>query len=279
MANELAKTDPQSIASIFGGSADLSQRPDFIPAGDKTGTEGITKDDIRMPRLVFAQGLSAQLTPGDSQYIENLKMFDMFNDATREVYGKGPLYFIVCKRDVRGIEFRPRSEGGGVIDLNVPLTKRGGKYLDARLEWQDSQPPRATRFDEFVCLLLRNTQGATEEIVISIKNTNPFNRRAAQTLNGFIRFYASQEDKSVPIYGVIYSIESKKETNDKGTFATPSIKPIGFLPTNDVGRELFDRARDHAATLEGKTIEVYREGGDEEPVEGHVVDDNDKIPF
>ena len=131
MSDKLAKVGSNELSAILGADmGTLSERPSFIPEGDKSGTEGITKDDLRLPRLGIAQGLSPQLTPGDTQEIEGLRQVDMFNDTTKQIYGRGPVYFIVVRRDAKGIEFRPRSEGGGIIDLNVP---RNDKRLT---EWR-----------------------------------------------------------------------------------------------------------------------------------------------
>jgi len=263
---KLVKGGATGIAAIIGEMS-LTERPDFIPAGDKTGTEGITSEDIRLPRLGIAQGLSPQIMPGDGSYIEDLKLFDMFNDSTNEVYGKGPLYFVPVRRDVKCIEFRPRTEGGGVVDLNVPRN-------DPRAtQWREVNgkrlPPAATTFDEFIALLIK-TGGETDPIVISIKHTNKWNRRAASDLNGFIKMHASQGVKSVPIYGVVYSIESKSEKNDSGTFGVPVFRQVGYIPKNMP--ELFERAKNYAASLEGKTVIVSREPGDEDSFDGPTLD-------
>jgi hypothetical protein len=265
MTDKLAKPGQRDtdLASVFGTQEDLTQRPDFIPAGDKSGTEGITADDIRLPRLLFAQGLSAQMTPGNALYMEDLKNFQMFNDDTREIYGMGPIYFVVCRRDVKRIEFIPREEGSGIRDMNVPLR-------DPRLEWTKDEdgvrvPPRATVFNNYVILILK-AGGNVDPVVLSINNRNKFNQRATTDLNGSIKKYASQGERSVPIYGAIYSIASKPETNSNGTFATPVIRPVGYIPKSMP--DLFRRAQEYAASLEGKDIEMtQREPGSDDFVD------------
>jgi hypothetical protein len=267
MANksDLIKAGADGIASIIG-DVDISQRPNFIPEGDKTGTEGISADDIRLPRLAIAQGLSPQVIPGDSEYIDGLRLMDMFNDNTKEIYGKGPLYFIAVRRDVRCIEFIPRTEGGGVRDLNVPRNDpRVTQWREVEVDGVKKRlPPVATLFNEYVVLLLKRDetgQMIAEPIVISIKNTNKFNRRAMTDLNGFIKMHASKGAKSVPIYGVIYSIESKPEKNDKGTFGTPVVRQVGYVPPSL--ESIFHQAEEYAKELEGKNIIIEREPGDE----------------
>lgn len=272
--NKLEKVTPNDqLANVLGqpGGA-MMERPSFIPEGDTTGTEGITSDDIRLPRLAIAQGLSPQVTPGDSAYMEDLKLFQMFNDFSKVIYGNGPLFFIPVRRDVRRIEFKPRSEGGGVIDMNVSPN-------DPRTLWTNDGegkrvPPKATKFNEFVVLLLDTKTGqVSEPIVLSIKDTNKWNRRAATDLNGFIKMHASKGKKSVPIYGVIYTIESKPEKNDSGTFGVPVIKQYNFV----MDQEMFKNAAAFAKSLEGKNIQVEREPGEEDPgfdpneIEGQTV--------
>ncbi len=274
--NKIAKTDSQSIAALnefFQEEVALTnERPSFIAEGDRTGTEDIGIDDVRMPRLVIAQGLSPEMTPGDPAHIPGLTMFDMFNSGTKQIYGKGPIYFVVVKRDTRRIEFKPRIEGGGVVDLDVP---KG----DDRLKWHGKIPPVATTFTEFVSLLLK-ADGVTEPIVISVKHTNKHNTNAAKDLNGFISERGRM--RGLPIYSTIYSAESVGVRNDKGTFGVPSFKPVRTLPNTDAGRKLYEEAASYALQLTGKNIIIDREPGDEDAaadgtVEGEVV--GEKAPF
>ncbi len=231
----------------------IAERPSFIAEGDLTGTEGITREDLRLPLLTLAQGLSEQLIEDSSSYIPNLKMFDFFNDLTNEIYGKGPLTFIVLRRDARNIEFRPREEGGGVLDLDVPPG-------DKRLKWTkdeatgERKPPAATHFVEFVVLLM-HPNAKPEPIVLSIKDTNKFNRKAHQRLSGFIKI------GNAPIYAKIYTVTSKTEKNDSGTFAVPMVNQLGFIQDEALYRQVEALSKAWA----DKKIDVNREpGGDDD---------------
>lgn len=237
------------------------ERPKTLDPNDRTGTEGIGAEDVRLPRLAIAQGLSAQITPGDQQFIEGLTLFDMFNDLTGEIYGKGPLLFVPVRRDTRRIEFIPRSEGGGIVDMDVPPN-------DPRLRWtvEDGikRPPRATTFIEFVVLLLRSGK-APEPIVLSIKGTNKHNRRASDQLTTFIKL------RNAPIYAGLYKVDTHiPAKNDKGTFGVPTIKNAGFIPIDKPeGKALFEFAKQFHNSLEGKTIVVDRDlGGEDDEFEG-----------
>jgi hypothetical protein len=230
---------------------------DGKPTGDLSGTEGIGLDEIRLPRLAIAQGLSPQLVPGDSKYIEDLKQGDMFNDLTGEIFGRGPIHFVPVRRDVRYIEFRPRSEGGGVLDLNVPAN-------DPRTQWTSEDgirvAPAATHFVEFVVLLLRAGEQPAP-IVLSIKTTNKWNRGAATSLSSFIKL------RNDAIYGGVYTVQSKPEKNDKGTFGVYVIHNAGKASpiVREVGKTFHD-------SLKGKTLVVDRDPGADDDFDTAAMD-------
>jgi hypothetical protein len=250
MADDQETTDLAKIGEIVG----TLERPKSLEQ-DLAGTEGIGPEDVRLPRLAIAQGLSPQITPGDARFIQGLALFDMFNDLTEEIYGKGPITFVPVRRDVRRIEFIPRSEGGGIVDMDVPAG-------DPRLKWtvEDGikRPPRATTFIEFVVLMLRPGK-APEPIVLSIKGTNKENRRASDKLTTVVKMRP-------PIYASLLKIDTTVPAkNDKGTFGVPRIKDAGFIPKDSpAGAALFEYAKRFHESLEGKTIVVEREPGDDD---------------
>jgi hypothetical protein len=253
---EEVKTD---ALTLMGDITGTMERPKSLDPTDRAGTEDIGPNDVRLPRLAIAQGLSPQVTPGDGQFIEGLTLFDMFNDLTSEVCGKGPITFVPVRRDVRRIEFTPRSEGGGMVDPDVPPG-------DPRLKWTKSTanvpkadvPPRATTFVEFVVLLLRAGK-APEPLVLSIKSTNKHNRRASDNLTTFIKL------RNAPIYAGLYTVDTKVPAkNDKGTFGVPTIKNAGFIPKDTpAGGALFAMAKAFHESLVGKVIVVNRDTAEE----------------
>jgi hypothetical protein len=237
-------------------NTEIEQRPSWIPEGDATGTAmGI--DEIRLPRLGIAQGLSPQLVPGKPEFIEGLSMFDMFNDVLGTNYKKKPLMFVPIRHDFRIIEFKPRSEGGGVIDMNVPPN-------DPRTQWTSDPndptkrvPPKATKFHEYVVFLIHD-DGRTEPIVISIKDTNKNNRKAFKNLNTYIAL-PHPRFGVLPIYGKMYKLTVGTASNEKGTWGVPIVEQAGVLLDGNIGRA----AMAFAKSLEGKNIVVQREPGDE----------------
>lgn len=254
----LVPADPNTDLAAWDGEIQgTTARPKSLDPNDTTGAD-VDKNEIRPPRLGIAQGLSHEMTPGDTQYIEGLKLFDMFNDQTQEIYGKGPLTFIPILREERGIEFTPRNQGGGVVDLNVQKN-------DPRLKWTWSTPelkasgakadvpPAATWFDEYFVLLLRKGK-QPEPIMISIALKNKWNRKASDKLKSTIGL------RHAPIYANVFSVSTELPAkNDKGTFGVFTIKDHGFVPKDTpIGAALYEHARLFHESLAGKTIVVNR---------------------
>lgn len=245
---------PDDELIVSNGDLAVPSRPKTL-AHDLTGTEDIGPNDVRLPRLAIAQGLSNEMIPGDARYIPDLKLFDFFNDLTGEVYGSAQLTFVPVRRDIRRIEFVPRSEGGGIVDMDVPPH-------DPRNQWTkdangEKHPPVATKFTEFVVLLLRPGK-RPEPIMLSIKDTNKFNRRAAEQLTTFIKL------RGAAIYAGLYQVHVKPEKNDKGTFGTPVVKNAGFINVDiPSGRALYNYAEQFAASIDGKNLVVNRDTTDD----------------
>lgn len=255
MADEQLQEQPK------GGVID---RPSFVKKDSAAGLEGIGIDDIRLPRLAIAQGLSPQITPGGASFIQGLQLFDLFNDLTSEIYGhvNTTLQFVPVRRDVKRIQFKPRSEGGGVIDMDVPAN-------DPRTRWTTNEdgkriPPAATKYVEFVVLLVRDGK-APEPIVLSIKDTNKWSRAAAINLTSFIAL------RKVDIYAGLYEVTSKAEKNDQGTFGVYAVRNVRNLddPTQtneewEKSGSLYRMAEAFHQSLKGKKIVTEREPGEDD---------------
>ena len=232
-------------------------RPSFIEDSTR-GTDDISVDDLKLPRLCIAQGLSPQMIPGDPARIDGLKLFDFFNDLTGEVYRRfeeedgsdpKPLRFVVGRRQVKFIEFDP-DDRKVPIDLDVPRN-------DPRTRWTKDEngkgiPPRAIKFVEFICLLLHEGDREPEPIVISIQETNKYNKTAHTRLSGFIKL----KRPPAPIYAGVYSATPGSATNDEGTFGIFIMNQCGFVETE----ELYAKSKEFSKSVEGKTIDINREG-------------------
>ena len=235
------------------GALESTARPDWMTT--TPGSSDITAEDIRLPRLAIAQGLSPQMLEDNSQYIKDLRMFDMFNDVTGDIYGRGPLKFVPVYWQVKNLEFEKDEKGkntGIIVDDNV-------QSGDPRTKWSKvdgvKTPPRATRYTELVVMLLR-PELPPETIIVSIKETNKYMRRAAQIISGAL------VEIPRPYYGGVYSVKTVPEKFAEGT---AGVFVFGIRPTLwNSDRELFERAKALQESLQGKTIHVNRDVVDEE---------------
>jgi hypothetical protein len=228
---------------------------------DSRGTDHITKDDLKMPRLCIAQKMSPQLDEDSPKYIDGLKFGDLFNDLTNEIYGSGPVQFTILRADrPRAIEFVPMEEGGGIKDFDVPMN-------DPRTKWHGNEKPLATIFYDYVLALLPTR----EPIVLSLKTTG---LKVAKQLNGLMKL------RGLPCFTGLYEITARKEQNDKGSFGVYGVRNAGF-----VDEETAEWSESVFETLKDRAIDIDRGENDEVSVDAEVVDaevvegTQEKVPF
>jgi hypothetical protein len=178
----------------------LAPAPAYFGKEDRRGLEGTTQSDVNIPRLALAQALSPQVTDGDPNRIPELKVGDLFNSVTRQVYGREVYVQILRKMPLRAMEFNPIEDGGGVKDPNVPLD-------DPRLKWGKSgnkkeDKPKATLFRDFIGVILPQR----EIIALSFKSSG---LTAAKTLWGLVIM------RSRPVFAGRYRISSAVELQPK----------------------------------------------------------------
>lgn len=227
MTDKLVPTGPTDLALPFT-IGDLAPAPDYITKGDRRGIEDIGKADMLMPRLALAQALSPEVTEGDPNRIEGLKVGDLFNSLNGTIYGgRQPVFFQLVRKDKpRAMEFRPIDEGGGVIDPDVPLN-------DPRLKWgEDGQKPQATLFRDYLALILPTN----ELIALSFKSSGI---KVAKALNGKVAI------RNRPIFAGIYAIWTDIELKPK-PHQVFKVDNAGWASPEQlkIGEQMFDNVKD-----------------------------------
>jgi len=250
MADELEKQQNTDLTTAFDEIQGVAERPKSFDSSDMSGTEDIALNEVRLPRLAIAQGLSPQLVPDEGSYIKGLVIGDMFNDVTGEVYGRGPLTLVPVLRHVTRIEFDPLNKGVP-LDRNVPAN-------DPRMMWIDNKPPRATEYVEFASLLLRKGK-KPEKLIVSIKTTNKYQKKAAELWTTLV------VNREGAIYTGMYNLSSKMEKgkNKEGQdtlFGVFVVKNAGFIPTDSpAGQMLREYAKEFHLAIKGKNLQTQRE--------------------
>lgn len=254
LATTTATTATKDIATIPKGLEGMISldRPEGKDEGT-LGNESIGRKDILMPRLGLAQKMSPEIDPTSiGRYIEGLQFTDLFHSLSKKIIGKGPVYFVILRRDhPRWIEFNPINEGGGIKDPDV----RSG---DPRTIFgADGEKPIATEFHDFIVLLLNefNPSDPMANIVaLSLKSSAI---KAAKHLNLLIQM-RGPKIICKGVYELTTGHETDKKTN--GVYAIYKFGNAGWLkpssPIEKIALEMFEAWKD-------RKVEYEREPGDE----------------
>ena len=223
--------------------------PEFITQGDRRGADTIGSDDLQMPRLALAQGLSPELDPSSPKYIEDLKVGDAFNSLTGEVYGKDPIEVVIVRVDKpRYIEF-DEDNRGAIIDFNVPANDPRTQFTTNTKG--DTVKPIATQFREYVALILPSK----EPIALSFKGAG---LKVAKTLNGLIRL------ANLPAFALRYVLTPAimKDAKSGGTYSVFAVKysaktegqarPFVDQETFELAGNLYESIKDRALVPESR---------------------------
>lgn len=173
--------------------------------------------DLRLPRLAVLQGLSQIVIDGKA------RMGDLANSLTKELLPQGTEFIPLFM-------FKTRAQfetGKGLVmlsrdNITVTIAKEGyEQYLDKPVEevpgsnWNGKEPPTFNLVYNFPVLLT----GRLHEFPISISCMKT-SAKTGKDLISMARL--SGED----MFARVYSIKTKIEKNDNGTYAVPVIEYV-----------------------------------------------------
>lgn len=199
---------------LVGDKRDLSH----IKTGTQRGSEGVSQEDVAVPRLEVLQSVSPQLDAKHASYIGGAKAGDLINSVTGENYG--PEVFLVNVTFVKQwLVWRDRKKGGGFFGafkspleaeermLEVP--ESGGtkeKAKEAGLEVLDTPT--------HLCLLVNRNAGTLDEIMVSMPRTKA---KVSRQWNAMIRL--TGQDRFARVYRVTTAQETNKRNETYYNFA------------------------------------------------------------
>jgi hypothetical protein len=289
MATRKATVPPKQEEGLVKTQSTALARPSFIKEGDTRGTENITSNDIKPPALRIAQSMSNEVKRSEPAYIEGLREGDFYNSLTKEIYGEGPIGLVIVNQlGHRHVEFAPLSEGGGVLDFNVPdgdpRTEFTTKEVDGK---QTRVKPRATKFYDYLVLVVR---GESEDWLEQLAKADPAERdeiinaarRELMTmslkstqLKNAVKLNTLLKGSKLPSFAHLFSARPVPEKKGTYSFYGWRIDAVGY-----VTEALYNEADEYYTKLQGKKIEVDTEGvddGDSEDAPRGRGDD--KVPF
>ncbi len=209
---------------------------DDADRNDRRGKENLDLDRLVLPRIAAAQKTSPEIEEGNARFIDGLKMFAMYNTLTQEVYGNGPLKFVV----VRSLSFKAIQ-----FDKDLKVVDRDVKKGDARLDFTTDEngqrvKPLATEFREYLILLEDGSVAA-----LSFKSTQV---SVANKLDSFINYHPGAA------WLRLYTLSSAKKDFPSGPAAQFAVRFVGKAPA-----ELVELAESIYVNTETKVIDVNRD--------------------
>lgn len=237
--------DKKTELATTNTSTALEPAPAHFAKNDRRGFEDTQQSDLLIPRLALAQALSPQVTEGDPNRIEGLKVGDLFNSVTKENYGRSVYIQLLRKMPLRAMEFRSIDDGGGVADPDVPLD-------DERLKWgntgdKKADKPKATLFRDFLAVILPQR----EVIALSFKSSGI---KVAKELWGL----AAMRNK--PVFAGRYLITTGVELKPK-PHQVYKVANAGWVSKEDgeLGEAMFEAVQNIDAT------KIHRSEANEDP--------------
>lgn len=253
----MAKTKEEALAPR---QSTALAAPSFIKQGDARGQDDIGSNDIRPPALRLAQGGTPEAKASDPAYIEGLREGLVFNSISREIYADFPLRVVVIRSlGHRHVEFAPMSEGGGVLDFNVPDGDPRTQFTEIEKDGKKVRvKPRATMFRDYLVVVLL-ADGRRELMTLSFKSTQ---LKKAEIMNTQLK------RDNLPLFARQFLFTPTPEQRGQYRFFGWRIDLEGFIGAhfgNDAAKaqELYEFCSTAFDSLAGKTVTVAAENDDE----------------
>jgi len=210
----MAKKDESKELVSTVGVGVVEEMPDWMKdmGEDSRGNEGITKEDLVIPRLSIIQAISPELDEKDPAYIEGAKNGMMFNTLTKKLYAEVLIIPIVYEK--KYLLWRDRKKGGGF----------GGQYdteKEANAAIMDTEEPdewEATDTPTHLCLVV--SDGKPFEIAIPMPKSKA---KVSRQFNSTIRLLGG------PRFSRVYKISVVDDKNNAGEkFKNFRVDSAGF---------------------------------------------------
>lgn len=214
MATKTKDQKPGIVPAVDHSVVMHEERPEWMKKGGTRGRENIDASDLIIPRLEIAQALSPAINASKPEYVEGLKMGDLFNNVTREVYPRPVMFVPVLQRKDWNI-WRLRKEGGGFRG-SFPTKAEAVEALKALGEIDKHEVIDTPQ--QFG--LIAKADGTVERIVISMSRTKAKHSRRLNTL-----VEMTGEDRWNRVYAITTANE---EIKGKGEFQNFVITQMGY---------------------------------------------------
>jgi len=194
--NEIATTEHSTLLVV------QDSMPDFLrdKQGSARGQENVGAEDLVIPRLEVIQDLSPCRKRNDPNYIEGAEEGMLYNNVTRELYGKEVL--VVPVGFVKEwLIWKDREKGGGFRGA-FPSKAEAERALSALEDGDDCE---IVDTNQQFCLLLK-ADGTVEEIVVSMAKSKA---KVSRKWNSLIRLANGDS------FSRVYRLSAVEDKNNK----------------------------------------------------------------
>jgi hypothetical protein len=206
-------TNKQELVSLE------SNLPDYLKDEEITGLglNDLTSEDIKMPNIAIAQGMSKCVKPNEPEYIEGIKQGEIYDTATSAIYGK-EVNLCFANFITRHAVFSGSKNSKYIGTYDTPE--------EADLVKQDQPNPWDSKVikqhDHYAIL---EHEGKVKTVRLSLSKTS---EKASRVLNTLAL------DNGRNRYSFIYNVASVTETSKEGdTYYNYKIKTAGH-PSEEV---------------------------------------------
>lgn len=217
------------------------------------GSENVTMSDMVVPRLELVQSLSPCRKKTDPNYIEGCEEGDLYNNVTRELYGKSVVVVPVAYKK-EYLLWKQRDKGGGF--KGAYETQEAAEH--ARDQLDDGDVIDVVDTAQNYCLLINGDR--IEEIVISMTKSK---MKVARRWNSMIRLAGGDR------FSKAYRINTVEDKSEKGEFYNVNVVSLGY-----VSMEVFKKAEKMYESVMAGLVTADR-GGDD--IDGTIVDDDSEM--
>jgi hypothetical protein len=236
----MSKKEDKEVTTVES-IAVFDERPDYLPKeGDNRGSENVGASDLIIPRIDQCQSLSPCRKKGDAAYIEDIEDGDLFNNVTREIYGKEVLIIPVFYKK-EWIIWKDRDHGGG---FRGAFTSEE-VAIEAKDQLEDGDQCSVQDCAQHFALLVHQDTGDTEELVLSMSKSK---MKVSRILNSLVRLNGGAS------FSRIYKVKSVSDKNSKNQdFYNISVAPAGWP-----SKAIFNKAEEMYNSIVSGGVKIDR---------------------
>lgn len=214
-------TARKQVAKTTSGELTFNdQVPAHIKQDSTRGQEGVTIDDVTIPRIGMLQDLSPQIKKTKPEYIEGAEAGKLFNNVTEEIYGDEVTIIPVMFRKEYLI-WKDRDSGGGFRGAFSDMSAA----KDALAELEDGAQCDIKDTGQHFVLVVKPGSTADkpvlEEAVISLSGGT---MAASRQLNSLCKISGGDR------FARAYRVSALEVNGAKGDYWSFKFHPLGYVP-------------------------------------------------